>query len=442
MIELGELIIKKALELGANEAEAYLIKSKQFYVSIEANDIKLAKSQISDGVGIRVFKNQGLGFASVNTLAKEKVLDAVSNAVRLANLAPSDSGNILPMPAETMPVVKDIYDPNVENLTMQDVLDYANTLLKTAINYDRRITIDSGIFSGSYGEHTVMNSKGIKVAEKFSSFEYGILGMARDNQEVSCFQDEFDSTRKISEINVVKVAMTFAEKVLKSLGAKKGESFKGTVILEPEVFADFIGVAINAVSANNVQKKMSRWIGKLNQKVVSDCLTIEDNGLLPAGPASSAFDREGVSRKPLIIIDKGILNGYLYNSYCANKENRKSTSHAVGGVRSIPSVGPSNVIVHVGEKSLQKLISEVKKGVFVTRLSAQPDPFSGDFSGVVKGGFLIVDGELKQPLIETMIAGNVFTLLNQISGLSKESKKVGSFFLPYCRIEDVSVTSG
>jgi len=191
-----------------------------------------------------------------------------------------------------------------------------------------------------------------------------------------------------------------------------------------------------------VQNKMSRWIGQLNQKVTSDSLTIEDNGLFPGGAGSSAFDREGISRKPLKIIDKGILSSYLYNSYSANKENRASTGHAVGGTRSIPGIGPSNILVNPGEKTQADLIKEIKKGLFVTRLSVQPNPFSGDFSGVVKGGFIIEDGELKRPVIETMIAGNIFSLLNQISGLSSERKKVSSFLIPYCRIEDVSITSG
>jgi PmbA protein len=442
MIELGELAVKKALELGANEAEAYLVKGKMFYVSFESNDIKLAKSEISDGIGIRVFKNKGLGFASVNTLSQERVLDAVRNAVRLASLAPSDEANRLPSTTGPLPQIKDLYDPNAENIGMEQVLDYASKLLKTALNYDKRILVDSGIFAGSVGENAVVNSKGIKVIEKGSSFDYGIFGMAQDKGEVSCFQYEFDTTRKISEINVINVAMTFAEKVLKSLGAKQGETFKGTILLEPEVLGDFLGVIIVAVSANNVQKRMSRWIGQLNQKVTSTCLTIEDNGLLPGGAASGAFDREGVIKKPLKIIDNGVLNSYLYNSYSANKENRESTGHAVGGTRAIPSIGPSNILVNPGDKMQADLLKEIKKGLYVTRLSFQPNPFSGDFSGVVKGGFLIEDGVLKQPVIETMIAGNIFTLLNQISGLSSERKKVSSFLLPYCKIEDVSITSG
>jgi PmbA protein len=181
---------------------------------------------------------------------------------------------------------------------------------------------------------------------------------------------------------------------------------------------------------------------QLNKQIAVSELTIEDNGLLAGGAATSAFDREGVARQPLKIIDNGVLTSYLYNTYCANKDKSQSTGHAVGGTRVLPSIGASNIIVNAGNKSQADLIKEIKRGLYVTRLSAQPNPVSGDFSGVVKGGFLIENGEFKMPVIETMISGNIFDLLNRISGLSSERKKVMSFLVPYCRIEDVSITSG
>ena len=78
----------------------------------------------------------------------------------------------------------------------------------------------------------------------------------------------------------------------------------------------------------------------------------------------------------------------------------------------------------------------------MTRFSGSSDSVSGDFSGVVKGGFLIKDGEIVRPLIETLIAGNLFELLPRISGLSYETERIESLVVPYIRIEDVSVTGG
>jgi PmbA protein len=441
MIELGEIAVKKALELGADEAEAYLIRGREFNVSLESNDIKLAKSQTRDGIGIRVFKNKSLGFASVNVLSEAKIIEAVSNAVRLARLTPADKYNQLPMKT-TLMEVEGIYDPQAEKVGMDFTLDNAAKMLKTVKKFDKRVSVDTGSFDASVYESAIVNSKGIKTSEKQSGFSYVIFGMATDKDDVSCFQYEFDATHQAREVNVEKIALEFAQKVINSLGAKKWESFKGTVILDPEVITDLLGVILFSVNANNVQKGMSKLARSLNQKIAVADLSVEDNGILKGGNGSGSFDREGVGRKPIKIIDKGVLNTFLYNSYTANKENRISTGHAAGGTREVPGIGPTNLIISPGSKGKEELIREVKKGILVTRLSCFPNPVNGDFSGVVKGGFRIENGAVGKPVIETMIAGNVFEMINKISGISREQKRLFSFIVPWFRVEDISVTSG
>ena len=360
MIELGEIAIKKALEIGADEAEAYLIRGREFNISLESNDIKLAKSQTRDGIGIRVFKNRSLGFASVNVLSEAKIIEAVSNAVHLARLTPADKYNCLPMPTP-LAKVEDIYDPQAEKLVMDFALDNATKMLKTVQNFDKRASVDSGSFDASVYESAIVNSNGIKTSEKQSSFSYIIFGMATDKEEVSCFQYEFDATHQVREVNVEKVALDFAQKAINSLGAKKWESFKGTVILDPEVITELLSVIIAWVNANNVQKGSSKFSHSLNKKVTISDLSIEDNGLLKGGNASSSFDREGVARKPIKLVDKGILNTFLYNSYTANKDNRTSTGHAAGDTRGVPTIGPTNLTISPGSKSKEELIKDVKK---------------------------------------------------------------------------------
>ncbi|MEE8182787.1 MAG: metallopeptidase TldD-related protein, partial [Thermoplasmata archaeon] len=87
------------------------------------------------------------------------------------------------------------------------------------------------------------------------------------------------------------------------------------------------------------------------------------------------------------------------------------------------------------------LIGETTKGVIISRFSGVPDSISGDFSGAVKGGYLVENGEKVNPIKETLVAGNVFELLNEISGISKETERIMSFIAPWVRLENVSVTS-
>ncbi len=132
----------------------------------------------------------------------------------------------------------------------------------------------------------------------------------------------------------------------------------------------------------------------------------------------------------------------MYNTYTANKAGRLSTGHASGGARTAPGIGPTNFIIKSGNINYKDMISNIDRGIIVTRFSGNTNPVSGDFSGVVKGGYLIKNGKIIKPLIETLIAGNIFEALNKITAISKETKWVNSSILPYLVIEDVNITSG
>jgi PmbA protein len=183
-------------------------------------------------------------------------------------------------------------------------------------------------------------------------------------------------------------------------------------------------------------------MGLMGKEVASQILTVKDDGTVPGGLGSSNFDREGLPHKPLTLIDKGVLSNFMYNTYTAKKESVSSTSHADGNTRSPPTIEPTNLMIEPGKESWLDMVGDVKKGVLVNRFSGFPQMISGDFSGIVKGGWLIEDGELVKPVIETMIAGNIFDLLKNVSQVSKERKKLLNFIMPYVRIDDVSITGG
>ncbi len=246
----------------------------------------------------------------------------------------------------------------------------------------------------------------------------------------------------MGEIAAEDMGRRLGERVVGAFGAQRAETFKGTVLLNPYTVESLVaGLLTSALDANHVQKGMSRLAGKRGESVASDLLTVCDDGTLPGGLGSSGFDREGVPHAPLTLIQGGELKEYLYNVYTASKEGRGTTGHAAGDQRNVPAIGPTNLVVDPGRTSKDALVAEIDRGILVTRFSGWPQGVSGDFSGAVKGGFLIEHGEVVRPVKETLIAGNIFDLLHSLSGVSREVEEVFSYRLPYLRFEDVSVTS-
>ncbi|MEW6227748.1 MAG: metallopeptidase TldD-related protein, partial [Bacillota bacterium] len=136
----------------------------------------------------------------------------------------------------------------------------------------------------------------------------------------------------------------------------------------------------------------------------------------------------------------GTLNHNLYNCYTARKEGRTSNGRAVGSDQSVPGIGTTNLVFAPGKTPLDEIIRSCPKGLMVNRFSGTLDAISGDFSGVVKGGHYIENGEIARPVKEVMIAGNIYELLHRITAVSREVVTLGDTRLPYVQIDGVSVT--
>jgi len=442
LLDTCSYAVKEALKQNADEVEAYALLEREAEVFVENNDLKQVKSHKIGSIGIRVFVKNSLGFASVNSLEKEKVLDAVNKAIKIASVSPKDKHNGLPR-KNSVQMLKGIYDSNAEGFEPADATKCAIEMLKTAKSYDSRVSVDSGTFNSSVLTHALCNSSNIELEEAISVFAWDIMGMALDGNDVSNFDFQFNATHSVRNIDVASTVEDFAKTVVKSLNARKIDSLKGSMLLSPNAAYELIqGVITFAINSNNVQKKTSKFARKVGKKVAANKLTVIDDATFVDGLSAESFDREGVGHKRNVIIDKGVLKRYIYNTYTADKDRTKSTGNAAGGTTSPPSVGSTNLIIEGGNKNLDRLISEIKKGVMINRFSGNVNPVNGDFSGVVKGGHLIENGSIVSAVKEVMVAGNVFDSLKNISGLSRERKKIFDSFLPYITVEGISFTGG
>ncbi len=440
LLNLCDRTVEMALGCGADEAEAFALTGDRVNVQLQKNDLQIAKSTRSDGLGIRVFKNAGLGFAYVNSFDEGDVRESVELALGIAHASPRDLDNGLPDPSPVSPR-NDIMDER--EFGVDDAVRLALEMLNAARGSDPRVTVDSGEFSGRRGTKAIASSKGVRAAERASGFHCLIMGMARDGDRVSSFDYQFDCSRKASGVNPVAVATTFAENVVSTLGAVKGESFTGPVVLAPKAVAEIVSYPVAyAARASSVQKDMSKFSGMMGECVGSPLLTVFDDSTLPDGMGTTSFDREGLSPTVLPIIERGVLRNFLYDTYTARREGRLSTGHAGGSVSTVPTVGTTNVVWSGGDTPLSEIISGIDRGIVVNRFSGNVDPVSGDFSGSVKGGHMIRGGRLAEPLCGTMIAGNTFDLLLKASAVSTEREVLFDETIPHIVLDGVTVTAG
>ena len=442
MLDVLRYAIKEAEAQGADDAEAYAAVSAESEVSIENNDLKQAKSQAISSIGIRVLLNGSLGFYSVNRLSKDDLKGAVSMAIKVARVSPKDRYNSLPSRSKVR-LLKGIYDRKAESFEASDAAGLAAEMLQAAKSYDSRVSVDSGNLASAVATHALANSNGTELKERISTFSWSIMGMAIEDSDVSSFDFQSGGSHFVKDIDARRASVEFAETVVNSLGPQRITSFRGEMLLTPSAVNELVEEVISySINSDRVQKKSSQFAGKLGKKVSSELLAVEDDATNTEGLGAASFDREGVPHRRNVVIEKGVLKKFLYNTYTARKDGVRSTGNASGSTSSPPSVSATNFIIQPGRSSLDALVSEMENGIIISRFSGNVNPVNGDFSGVVKGGRLVKNGEIKHAVKEVMMAGNVFDALRHLTGVSREQKAIFDSILPYMRFNNVSFTAG
>lgn len=431
-----------ALKAGADEAEVYATDIRHASVDLQKDDVHNASTAEECTFGIRVFVDHAQGFATVNH--PDHIETACQEAVAIARVSPPDPQNGLG-DAREVEALGESPDPGIVALEIGDLVDHAASLVDRVKARDARVVIDSGSVSSDVWSRALASSRGVALSERQAIAGGYLFGMAVDGSEVGSFDHDGHSTRQAAELEAQldAAADRFVIKTAGALGAQKGESFKGSVILSPEVVHGFVlGNLLSVLSGKAVRTGKSPLAERVGEKVASELIDLVDDGRMAWGTASHAFDREGTPMRRQAVLEDGVLRGFFYDVYEARAAGEEPTGHARGGAASAPRIGPSNLIMRPGATPFDELCSRVEKAVLVSRFSGSSNPITGEFSGVVKGGFLLRHGE-RTPIKETLIAGNLYDLLRDVSGVSAEIRNLsGSALVPAIRVDDISITAG
>lgn len=447
LLEACRDAVGRATRKGADQAEVFAVSSMESKVNLEADDVSLAVSNDEERYGVRLWTGGCTGFASTNDPASEALDEAIDAALALARVTPPDPHGALPEPRPGR-AVAGLCDPALEQLGVAEVGKLCGELVARTRDLDPRVRLDSGWVATSTTTCAIASSTGIEAAERTTDAEGLLFGMAVDGDQVGSFdldQVEECSLAAFTE-QIDGTPERFVRRVLQGLDAGAGETFKGSLVLTPDAVAEFVLPAlVGALSAQAVRTGKSRFADRLGERVFSEIFSLTDDATLPGRPGSSSFDREGIGRAPLPLIEDGAVSAFLFNTHEARALGREggSTGHASGGTGAPPAVGPTNLIVRAGALDREALLGEVERGILLHRYSGNTDPVSGDFSGVAKGSALLRRGSEPRPIQETLISGNLYELLAAISGVGRETRWVGgSVCAPMLRLEGVSVTAG
>ncbi len=431
-------ILKKGLDISKSEEIEILYLGKESTLTRFANNT--IHQNVKEGnsvVRVRVIQNKKVGFVETNDLTEEGVIKAVKDAEEIANYSKEDPYFYKLPEKEEIIEVKTFYEENLK-VTPSDMAEKVRVLVNEA---EKNNLIASGAFSLDLEEYMVLNSRGIEVYSPYSSLTFSTVIMSDSS---SGYGDRF--SLKFSEIDEKDLANEVIDRVLRGKNPKDFEPQKSEVILTPYAVEDILFFfAYLSFGAKSFHQETSFMSGKLNEKVFGENITIWDDGLDPTG-APIVFDFEGVPKKRVNIIENGIAKGVVYDSYHAYKYGKENTGHSLPQPNSI---GPFalNLFMKEGNSSLEDMIKNVKKGVFISRFHyTNPlDPKRVIITGMTRDGtFLIEDGKIVSPIKNLRFTQNMVELMNNVLEISKERKlqkgDAHVSVVPYIRIKEFNFT--
>lgn len=447
MIDVEQVIVKgvkKAEELGATEAELYVTEEKEVSLFATSKGIESVRRGTVVTVDIRVAIGKRVTVQGGVISSENDVVNLIEKAVSIARVLPEDPNWVsLPKNYGYTPTL-DIVDEKIKMLDME----MATSLIKEAIQMppqiDRRASANEiGVNMGIVRKWIANSYSSNPMTYEKTSFSFIVeVKAVEEGYESSYYKYYFAPTLK--EFNLETLVKSATEVAISTLKARPIETGKYTVLFMPSVFAAILrALIVPAVRADQVQKNRSPLAKKLFSKVLSEGITIVDDGAAPNMIGSAPFDDEGVATKRKTVVDKGILLTYLYDTYTAYIDNQESTGNAVRmGVGSPPAPNATNFIVIPGKEPVEDIIKDVKDVVVVYSTIGEwlSNPVNGNLGATVTNAIYYKNGEPIQPVKGIAISGNIYRMLNEdLEDISREVELVSNMIVPAVCVRNVAV---
>ncbi|MFZ5596566.1 MAG: TldD/PmbA family protein [Bacillota bacterium] len=422
-------------------SEVYLSGSRELLIEVRDGRVETIKLAEERGMGLRIMRGNRIGFAYTSDLKGECVEQVLEQALANASNVAADKYRTLPGPSSFYPDVT-LYDPKIIDTPVEDKINLARMMEDAARGYDSRVSIIEGsTYTDTETEVYLMNSLGVDLNFRGAycgSYIALVAGQGDDSQ--TGFALKY-STR-YSDLDPLETGREGAMRAVRMLGARSVPSQVVPVVLEPHVATGFLGLLAPALTAEAVQKGRSLFAGRTGQTVASEKVNMVDDGSYPGGIASAPFDGEGVPTSRTRLITRGLLEGFLHNTYTAAREGVKSTGNSVrGSYKSTPEVGATNLFIEAGNTTPDEIIKSAGRGLYVTEVLGMhtANPISGDFSLGVSG-LMIEDGKLTFPVRGIAMAGNIIELMKKISATGNDLTFFGGLGAPTILISEMTVS--
>lgn len=435
-------LFSEAQEEGFSEYEVYYVDRESLSISVYKEEVEKYNLNNSAGLSFRGKFGDRIGYSYTEILdedaiemlvkkAKENVLAIENNDIQFIYEGDKEYKEI------------STYHEELEDIPADKLINIAISMEKEAKKYCNKVESFSGCsVSYSSGKYGIINSKGLNLSNKSNLLTAYVVPIVKDLDKMydGC---GYVVAKSLNDVKPDKIAKMGVDEALSKIGGTSIASGNYKVIINNEAMVSLLSTFAGIFSGDAVQKGLSLLKDKEGEIIATDIVNLVDDPHLEDGLASVSFDDEGVATLKTYLIKNGKLNSLLHNLKTANKAGVKSTGNGFKASYASPiSVSPTNFYIEPGINSLEEMTKKINKGLIITDfagLHSGANSITGDFSLAAKG-FYIEDGIKTHPVEQITVAGNFFTLLNNIEEIGSDLKfPMSSVGSPSIVIKELSI---
>jgi PmbA protein len=415
LLDLAERVVAQARP--GEQVEAYLGRSSRTEVKVFGGEVESLSSADTAGIGVRVVIDGRQGFAYAGSLDEALLAEVLAEARDNAGFGTVDEFLGLVAPDGVDPADLDLFREELARFPTDRKVQLALDIDRATRSADPRIRgLESAAYSDSSSESAIASSEGIRTTGRRTNCSVWAEALAGEGTETQTGYG-YSVGRRPEDLDIDKAAADAADRATRMLGARKPASKRLTVVFDPKVTASFLGVLSSTLSAESAIKGRSLFAGRDGEQVAVPLVTLVDDPTEPEAYGASRFDAEGLASRRNLLIDDGVLAGFLHNSYTGRRTGRASNAAAVrGGYMTGPGVGSRALTLTPGDRSQDELLADTGEGLLVQSVSglhSGVNPVSGDFSVGVEG-LMVRGGERAEPVREATIASTIQRMLQDV----------------------------
>lgn len=417
--DVRELAARAVGLTGADQAEALVAAGRSGLTRFADNRIHQNVTEDDAQVSVRAVVGRRTGVASTNRLDAESLDACCTAAVAAARLAPEDPdfpGLPSPLPIEYRERAREAtrtFGPEARARAVAEIVGVST----------QHGLVAAGTVSVSDSRVAIANSLGMDAAQEVTEISATVLATGASGGSGWASFTGMDA----GIFSPAALGETAVRTAVRSGAPATLEPGRYAVVLAPEAVNELLFMlAYAGFSAKAIAEGSSFMTGRLGEKVLSERVTIVDDALAPHAMGLT-FDYEGVPKRRVPLIEKGVAVQAVTDSYWAARTGAENTGHALPAPNSLGPL-PLNIEMTAGETAEEEMVTSVEHGVYVNRFHYVniEDPVRALLTGMTRDGtFLIEEGRIGAPVKNLRFTQSAVEALSDVLAVGRDRRHVG-----------------